>query len=125
MSTSRSVSPELEKEIISSLPDLNYFIGEVRKRTMYYLWVPEGKEHLALSWVCLIDASELIQTAIAALKNAKRDWISADNHYEEDENKLVLSVSDTRYNFDYAVLLMTASSNHLAAAMWHFHEKSG
>ena len=121
MSKSKSISPEIEAQIASSLPDTNYLANEVRKRGGFYFFVPEGAEHIALVWVCLADASSLIQTAIPALLDAKRDWISAFEYY--DENQLQMAVSNARYSFDYAILVLSAASNHLAAAMWHFHNE--
>ncbi len=120
MRKDEEVPPELREEVVRSLPDLNGLSQRVSNR-MGILTMPLlSGDHVGLSWICLSDAAYLIQDAIVALRESKLDWHWALGHYEK--NTLLMAVGEARYSLDYAVNLMVSASNHLSAAMWHFHE---
>ena len=112
--------PEVEAEVISSLPDIDALYRTVSKRRLVYNMPLHSGDHMALAWVCLNDLAEMVQIATVALREAKLDWHWVLANYE---NNLFQAVNAARYSFDYAALLMSAASNHLASAMWHFHEE--
>lgn len=123
MRKDEELAPEIRKEVEDSLPELNRLRRQVSERRGAVTFPFLSGDHVGMAWICLSDATHLIEDSIIALRESNLDWRWALGYYEE--NTLLMAVGEARYSFDYAANLMVSASNHLAAAMWHFHETEG
>lgn len=116
------VTKEGAGDLLTGLPDINSFRRKINQRGLVYHPMSTAGDHMAMTWVCLQDLAMMIQTAIVMLRKAILDF---ENLIKEDrDHALLVAVSETRSSFDYSALCMSAAANHLASAMWHFHEKA-
>lgn len=118
------IPPDVDQQIIASLPDVTITV-----KRLYDLpgaLLPHSEAHVGITSTCLENVAELLQFTRKALYLAKCEWHTHKDRrvegYPEQTNHLH-AVHFSRFYFDHAANCLYATLNHLAAAMWHFHEK--
>jgi len=118
-----NVPQEVSEQILKSLPDAR---GLHRK--VYDLWgelLPPLSGHVAIACVCLQNSAELFQDAGWGVYHARCEWHRLKDRKVPglpNDGRYLFAVSEARHYFDHAANCLYAGMNHLAGAMWHFHE---
>lgn len=115
----RLTAEEIDSHL-EGFPDVDRFWKLINQRQLVYQMSLNSGDCLAMTWVCLQDLALMIQTSTIALRDATLDF--HDLKKQDKKEAVVDAVSMSRFSFDYAALCMSAGSNHLASAMWHYHE---
>ncbi len=109
--------------ISASLPDVPALL--LRAERLWGGLLPPSSGNVAIACVCLQDSLAVFQNACMALYYARWEWHRLSGHevpgYPEN-GRHHLAAFVTRQRFDHAANCLYAGMNHLAGAMWHFHE---
>ena len=118
-----TVPSEVSEQIENSLPD----VLPVWRKAINLLGelLPPSSAHVAIACVCLQNGLELFKYARKAIFTAKCEWYRFKDEKvsgQPNEGRFMYAVHFARPHFDHAANCLYAGMNHLAGAMWHFHE---
>lgn len=101
---------------------INVFADLVR-REHAMMFLGPADEAVALATICITDLAYVLQTAEKGLYQAQYYWAlhEAAGHLNSKKGRQ-RAIVESRHHFDFGLIALCAASNHLASAMWHFHE---